>query len=174
MAFCTKCGAEIAEGNKFCTACGAPVEAEPPKAAAPDAGFVQSEPAPAAQPPQPPQYNAPAYGYAAQNQNTGWQQPPQYQAPPSYYDNGANLPEQRAAVSIGQFIGCFFLFAIPIVGFIVAIVWACGGIKNKTLVNYARAMLIMIAIAVVITIIFAVIAAITGADFLRNLRGYYY
>ena len=57
-----------------------------------------------------------------------------------------NIPEEYRPLSIGAFIGYSFLFAIPCVGFIIAIIFACGGVKNKNLINWARAELVIIGI----------------------------
>lgn len=67
MAFCQKCGSQLAEGGTFCAVCGTPVAqqaapAQPEAAPAPEAAPVQ-QPAPAAQqaPVQPPVYQQPVY-----------------------------------------------------------------------------------------------------------------
>ena len=54
MAYCTKCGTQVADGVKFCTSCGSPMRAAQPQAA-------PQQPQPQAAQPQPqPQY-APVY-----------------------------------------------------------------------------------------------------------------
>lgn len=72
MAFCQKCGSQLAEGGTFCAVCGTPVAqqtapaqptpAQHEAAPAPEAAPVQ-QPAPAAQqaPVQPPVYQQPVY-----------------------------------------------------------------------------------------------------------------
>lgn len=74
-----------------------------------------------------------------------------------------NIPEEYEPLSIGKFIGFQILFAIPCVGLILAIVFACGGIKNKNVINWARAELILLGIVVllyVILFVFGVGAAV--------------
>ena len=46
MAYCTKCGTEVADGVKFCTSCGSPMGAAQPQAAPqqPQQPYVQQPP----------------------------------------------------------------------------------------------------------------------------------
>ena len=72
---------------------------------------------------------------------------------PNGMSNGYNqydIPEEYKPLSIGQFIGYQLLFAIPCVGFIITIVFACGAVKNKNLINWARAELIIMGILMVL------------------------
>ena len=65
----------------------------------------------------------------------------------------SNIPEEYRPLSIGAFIGYSFLFAIPCVGLILTIVFACGAVKNKNLINWARASLIIAGIVLVLYLI---------------------
>lgn len=60
-------------------------------------------------------------------------------------ENNENNP-----LSIWQFLGLQVLSMIPCIGFICLIVFACGAIKNTNVKNWARAMLLLIAIIFVI------------------------
>jgi hypothetical protein len=54
-------------------------------------------------------------------------------------------PKSRYAVlRSGAYVGSFFLFAIPLVGLLLAIFWACGGCLNYNRRNFARAFLVML------------------------------
>ncbi len=64
-----------------------------------------------------------------------------------------NIPEEYRPLSVGQFIGYSLLMAIPCVGLILVIIFACGGVKNKNVINWARAQLIVIAIVVVLYVV---------------------
>lgn len=64
--------------------------------------------------------------------------------------NKNEIPEEYQPLSIGAFIGYQLLFTMPCVGFIIAIVFACGGVKNKNLINWARAQLIVLGIILII------------------------
>lgn len=138
---CPNCGRQVGDGSAFCPGCGAGIPAQP---AAPEA------PAQAAYKP-PVQQSAPSYQPPMQ------QSAPTYQ-PPMQQANGVNL----APVGIGQWIGVFILAAIPVVNLIMLIVWAASSGAKKSLRNYAAAMLIVMAIAVVLSVIAGVILASIG------------
>ena len=139
--FCTNCGATLDDDKKFCTECGASVNDAPAGAAAP--------------PPPPPQaapQAAPVYAQAA----TATMPPPQpaYQPAAAY---GADAPPPKGSkyelISTGGFIGILLLMCIPFIGIILTIVWACGGCRKLQKRNLARASLIMMAVALVISLV---------------------
>ena len=106
MAYCTKCGTQVAEDVKFCTSCGTPMGA--------------------AQQPQPqPQ---PQQTYTQQPQQQQYQQP--YQQPPygQPYPQPAYTEEP---ISTGSYMLMFLLLMIPIVNLLCLIVWACGDSINE-------------------------------------------
>ena len=72
------------------------------------------------------------------------------------------LPEEYQPVSAWGFVGLFLLSTIPCIGLICTIVFACGGVRKKNIVNFARAQLIMMAISFVITLIVGVLIALSG------------
>lgn len=67
--------------------------------------------------------------------------------------NENNIPEEYRPLSVGKFLGYSLLFGIPCVGFILLIVFACKGINNKNLINWARAQLIFMGIIVIVYVI---------------------
>lgn len=115
------------------------------------------------------------YG-ADNNQNnygTGYNQTPSYQQP-----NYNNMSNDEEHVSVLHWIGIFCLNIIPCVGPIVYIVmmfiWAFGSTPKKSLKNFARAQLILAAIALGLMIIMIIISAATGAAVFRNSNSYSY
>lgn len=118
------------------------------------------------------------YG-ADNNQNyqnsygTGYNQTPSYQQ--SNYNNMSNDEEH---VSVLRWIGIFCLNIIPCVGPIVYLimmfVWAFGSTPKKSLKNFARAQLILSAIALGIMIIMIIISAATGAAIFSGSSNYNY
>ena len=145
--FCGKCGAPVEEGAVVCSSCGeviasvaAPADSAPVAESAPIA-----EPTPVQAQPvyQQPVYQQPVY------------QQPVYQQPV--------IPEGYSeTVSMGEWIGSMLLMMIPVVNFILILVWAFGGTK-KSKSNYFKACLILYLICFVIAIIaFVLMFAVFG------------
>lgn len=123
--FCENCGNKIPDEAKFCPVCGATLGATPPSYTAP----------PYAAPEQPPvRPAAPAYVP---------------QQPVSYAAQQANPP-----LTVGQYLGMYLLMCVPILNIVLLFMWAFGGSVNLNKKNYARAVLILFAVSVVIWIIF--------------------
>jgi hypothetical protein len=159
MAFCTECGANVADGIKFCTGCGKPMgeaSAQPTQAPPPQQPVaVMTPPIQAAQ-----QSPAPAPVYAQPDFNAGAANT----APPK--------GSRYAAMGTLAYIGTFILFAIPIVGLIFCIKWAFGKNGNINRRNLSRAYLIFTVIAIVLTIIgFILISSLLNNlwDYLRDI-----
>ena len=74
-----------------------------------------------------------------------------------------------AVLTSWGFVGSLLLMSLPIVGFIITIVWASGGVVNLNRRNLARGYLLLMAIGVVIYIlvIIALVAA-GGSEYLLN------
>lgn len=161
--FCTNCGAAMEDDKKFCTTCGtllgeaapasptpetAPeVTAEPIVTPAPEASPV-AEPAPQPTPPPPQPQPQPVY-----------QAPPQPQPQPITYAATEPVPpkgSKYAPITTWGYIGIFILMCIPLVGLILMIIWACGKCKKIAKRNLARAMLIMTAVGLVISLIIGI------------------
>ena len=102
---------------------------------------------------------------------TGYNQTPSYQQP-------NNMSNDEEHVSVLHWIGIFCLNIIPCVGPIVYLimmfVWAFGSTPKKSLKNFARAQLILSAIALGIMIIMIIISAATGAALFSGSSSYNY
>ncbi len=127
------------DGAKFCGNCGAITEPAKPSYAAAQQTPPQS------------------YSYPQATQHQPY-------APQNY-----SVPSNAEPLSVGQYIGMFILMVIPVVNIILLFVWGFGGSVNPNKKNYARAMLILAAIGIVLFIIFSI--ALGG--FIRNLFGGY-
>ena len=159
---CIKCGAAVPEGQAFCSACGAPQAAVQP---APQPVAPVAPPPRAAVPPMPqaapqfaPQAAAapvqPAQGYEAPRAPVPMRaaQPMPTMAVP-LMDDKPQKGSRYAVVGVWGYVLYSFVMALPIIGFIMAIVWAIGGSGPYNRRNYARAMLILWALALVFTIV---------------------
>ncbi len=134
--FCPKCGHKNPEGAKFCENCGTTFA---PQAAPPAQAQAAYTPPPAPPVAPPPPAPAPQQAYAYQQPVT---------PAPSVLDS---------PMSVGQYIGTIILFGIPIVGFILMLVWAFSSEVNKNKKNFALANLILIVIGIVLSIVLTVV-----------------
>ncbi|MPM51457.1 hypothetical protein SDC9_98206 [bioreactor metagenome] len=99
-------------------------------------------------------------------------------APPVYTPAPASVPASDvepqqgspfAVLSSWSFVGSLLLMAIPIAGFIIAIVWAAGSTGNLNRRNLARANLILMGIGIALYIVVVIAAlALGGSAFLLN------
>jgi len=145
--FCTNCGATLDDDKKFCTECGASVNEVPAGAAPPPSPPPQSTPQSQA---------APVYAQTA----TATMPPPQSAYQPAAAYGGDMVPAKGSKyepITTKGFIGIMLLMCIPIVGQILMIVWALGGCRKINKRNLARASLIMMAVALVISFILGLI-----------------
>ena len=176
--FCTECGAAVPEGKAETAPASETQPQQPQKTEQQNAQPQQIPPQPQQQQQTyvPPQNAAPQQPYAqpqpayAQPQPAYAQQQPAYAQPQPVYQQPAYAqpapvyaqPGQEPApgpdsryglISTWGFIGIMLLLCIPIIGFILMIVWACGGCRKYQKRNLCRAMLIFMAVSLVISLI---------------------
>lgn len=135
-AFCQSCGAPLDPGAKFCKSCGTPT---PPPVYQASNGQA-APPQQVMNPVPPPAYQQPGNGYT------------HYTQPQAYASAG------DAPLSVGQYIGMILLSGLPIVGFILLLIWAFSSDQNTNKKNYARAVLILALIGIALSIIFGAAA----------------
>ena len=82
-----------------------------------------------------------------------------------------NIPEKYRPISMWGYFGLEILFSIPVVGFIILIVFALGGTKNVNKKNFARSYFCFV---IIFVIILAILVA-TGlvAQVIDMFRGMY-
>ena len=127
--FCTKCGKENPEGTRFCGGCGA------------ELGSPNPIPQPMGQATNQPQPSNPAS--ANQIPNNQPQNNQTKDTEPKPKSDG-----KYAVMSVGEYFGSMLIMAIPVIGWIFAMVWALGGTKKVNKANLARATLINIVICI--------------------------
>lgn len=159
---CTSCGAEVMEGKKFCAQCGSPVQATVTEAASDAAvsGPAASGPAAFTQ----------AAGAPVSTIQVAPPPPvvrPPVPAPP--VAQGDFIPSNTSKyepISTKGYIGIWLLMMIPAINLLLLIVWACGGCRKINKRNYARAMLIIGAITLVLGVILAIVFRNAFNDYL--------
>lgn len=178
--YCGNCGAQIDDQATRCSRCGELIQKAEEQQTKTEPADQQTEQtntyAPPVVQPQPAQnssYAPPAPQQTQQqNPNNYYYNPQAYNPQPNAY-YGSNMPQQDETVSMGQWFGLFALNLIPCVGGLIFIimlfVYAFGSTPKKSLKNFARVMLIIEAVAIVLMIVyFAVIwqyVADGGFDF---------
>jgi hypothetical protein len=154
--FCENCGNKLPEGAKFCGGCGAKTEPVQP------AHTATAAPVPPRPVPPPPVNTPPAQTVPSYQQVYAPPQPAAYSGQPG-----------TEPLRVGQYIGMLLLMCVPILGVILLFVWSFGGSVNLNKKNYARAMLIVCAIGLILSIIFgAALTSIIG-ELLGGMGGYY-
>ena len=166
---CKNCGNEVDESYAFCDKCGAPVKAtvtsEPQSPVNPVPPVSQQ---PASQQPAPQQ---PAPQQPAPQQPVYQQAPPIYQNPPYAYQNvnpGYNQPDMSPTTTIGQYIGWLLIGSIPIIGWILVIIFALDS-SNKNRANFFRAQIVMILIFVGVFLLFGSVLLSALSDLMWSL-----
>lgn len=85
-------------------------------------------------------------------------------------NNQVYIPPEYQPISMWGYFGYQILFAIPFIGFIFLIVFACGGKKNVNVKNFARSYFCVLIIwIVIIAIVLAIVAATGSASYLSQL-----
>ncbi|MEL4105390.1 hypothetical protein AAFA46_00930 [Oscillospiraceae bacterium WX1] len=149
MKKCTQCGQTLNDDLKFCFKCGG-ANFEPVAEAAPQPAQQAYQ-----QPSQQPYYQQPA-------QQQAYYQQPAYQQP--VYNNSE-------PATIGDYLLFALFMIIPIFNLVYMIMVAVGAPKyKKSMTNYARAMLIILGIAIILNII---IFGVIGVSF-ANMYSYGY
>ena len=155
---CGSCGAPMKENVAFCTECGARKGEK----------VAQQVPQPQKQAasPQPPPPQQPPVSVAPLYQAPSPQQPVQQpvQATPQQTLEQSVKGTKYEPITTGGFIGIMLLLCIPIIGFILLIVWACGGCRKISKRSFARATLIL-------GVIMAVLGLIIGLVFGSMIQG---
>ena len=152
LMLCPNCNATLEAGLKFCPVCGFNLEgvSKPPiqnQTNIPTEAKPQYNMQQPVQPIVNPQYQQNGYS------QRGYQQVPPYTNVQPGYQPPSTGYSISSPLSVGDYIITFIISGIPLVGFIMLLVWACSSSTNINRKNYAIAILIFQLIAVVLSII---------------------
>lgn len=78
------------------------------------------------------------------------------------------VPAIDHTVSTGMYFLLMFLFALPVAGWIVAIVLACGGSKNPNIRHYAAAFLLWMLLGIIVSVVIAVFFVMISDNLLQH------
>lgn len=151
--FCPNCGKANPDDSRFCESCGTILN-DVNSGRIPVAPAYPSPPVqPAYQPaPPPPVYNnSPVYTAA----------------PQPVYNSQDNSP-----LSVGQYVGMMILGGLPVIGFILLLVWAFGSDTNLNKKNYAKAILIVMLIAIAVSIVLTILLGGVFAALFSSMSDY--
>ena len=94
------------------------------------------------------------------------------QPAPSYY-----APHAQAGappLGVGDYIIMMIVSGIPFVGFIMLLVWAFGSQTNPNKKNWARAILILMLLGIILSIILSSTLIALFRDVIESMEGFYY
>ena len=74
-----------------------------------------------------------------------------------------NVPSEYKPISMWGYFGYELLFGIPVIGFIILLVFACGGSGNINVKNFARSKFCYVILLFVIFVVLTAIGMATGA-----------
>ena len=145
---CKHCGTQNPDSSTFCQGCGAKLGGSG-TAGSNGAGGNNSYGGNTAG------FNGSTGGYAGNNggfQGGNYNQNSNFNRP--QLPNTASIPEEYQPISMWGYFGYELLFSIPLVGFILLLVFSFGGTKNKNLKNFARSYFCFTIVIIVLSIIF--------------------
>lgn len=145
---CKHCGTQNPDSSSFCQGCGAKLGGSG-TAGSNGTGGNNSYGGNTAG------FNGSTGGYAGNNggfQGGNYNQNSNFNR--SQLPNTASIPEEYQPISMWGYFGYELLFSIPLVGFILLLVFSFGGTKNKNLKNFARSYFCFMIVIIVLSIIF--------------------
>ena len=77
--------------------------------------------------------------------------------------NNSNVPSEYKPIGMWGYFGYEILFGIPIIGFIILLVFAFGGTGNINLKNFARSKFCYLILWFVLVVVLVAIGMATGA-----------
>jgi hypothetical protein len=184
--FCENCGSQMPDGSKFCMSCGAKAAGDEPanEKSAQEAAAADMPPvdyaSPEVQESSSSQAGTPVIDDQPAQQPAAAQKPAYVQpAPPQVTPMPAQpmqpagtvpKPEKTTPLGVFKFIGLMIVPCIPLLGFIMVLVWSFGSSFNRNTKNFARALLVLWIIGIILTIIGVVFLRATIIDIFDDLN----
>lgn len=137
--YCSVCGAQATSGSKFCPECGSGIPVIQSEQTNPMPQAVDQLHAAAAE--QPPQQIKPVAAHSSQQTATAVQYPTQAVAPGT------------APMSVFAYVITMLAFSLPIIGIVLAFVWAFNKNIRQPRRTFARAQLIIWLLFVVLAVL---------------------
>lgn len=171
---CPGCGAQLDEATPYCTECGAQQNSSASAYIPQDSGW-EEEGAYRRPPLKMPTSYAADYDDRQDTYQEQYAHSAGYEAPEAPHKAEAHgnpapggLPDADspyAMISTGGFIGILFLMLVPGVNLIFLIIWACGGCRKIAKRSFARAQLVVGAVAIFVSmfVFYLAILAIEAA-----------
>ena len=136
--FCAKCGKEVPQGLNVCPSCGERIQNQ-----GGDRNVYGGQSAQQAQ----------QAGAASSYRGQTYVQPPPVYVQPGQWDM-YNVPPEYKPISMWGYLGYEILFAIPLIGFILLLVFSLGGTQNVNLKNFARSYFCIFILIIFIVLVF--------------------
>lgn len=86
--------------------------------------------------------------------------------------NNNQVSEEYRPISMWGYFGYELLFSIPLVGFILILVFSFGGTRNINLRNFARSYFCFLIIGLIIAVIVLILAVVFGLFASTSYSGY--
>lgn len=162
---CPFCHTELPEGLKFCSECGKPLEtAAVPVSVAETAEPCGQEPVTAlaeASVPEASETSQPAPAQTAPEQAAPAATTAVYH---SVLDPKPDKTSRWATIGTAGWFGILLLMSIPLVNLICVLVWSFGGAKKNVKQSYARAVLLLWLIGLILSVAGAIVMRLYGAS----------
>jgi len=162
---CPFCHTELPEGLKFCSECGKPLETTAvPVSVEETAEPCGQEPVTAlaeASVPEASEASQPAPTQTAPEQTTPAAATAVYH---SVLDPKPDKASRWATIGTAGWFGILLLMSIPLVNLICVLVWSFGGAKKNVKQSYARAVLLLWLIGLILSVAGAIVMRLYGAS----------
>lgn len=119
-------------------------------------------------------------GYSSDSGQPGFYEQPEYNSRPGYngqpvYNNRQTAPEAgpTAPMSVKDWLLTLLVLCVPCVGIVMTFVWAFGSNGNLNRKNYAKAMLVIWAVILVLYLLIFIIAGVSAASIISGMGGSY-